>query len=68
MNPTSSPPLETSTALQIVTAKELAPVIKVRNEAAVLRLARRGIIPSLRMGYRTVRFNLPAVLAAIGAK
>ncbi len=67
MNSTS-PPLETSAALQIVTAKELAPVIKLRNEAAVLRLARRGKIPSLRMGYRTVRFNLPAVLAAIGAK
>jgi hypothetical protein len=67
MNSTS-PPLETSAALQIVTAKELAPVIKLRNEAAVLRLARRGIIPSLRMGYRTVRFNLPAVLAAINAK
>jgi hypothetical protein len=67
MNLTSSPPVS-SAALQIVTAKELAPVIKLRNEAAVLRLARRGIIPSLRMGYRTVRFNLPAVLAAIGAK
>jgi hypothetical protein len=38
------------------------------NEAAVLRLARRGIIPKIVMGYRTVRFNLPAVLAAIGAK
>lgn len=67
MNSTSSPPV-LSAALQIVTAKELAPVIKLRNAAAVLRLARRDVIPSLRMGYRTVRFNLPAVLAAIGAK
>jgi hypothetical protein len=67
MNSTS-PPFETSAALQIVTAKELAPVIKVRNEAAVLRLARRDVIPSLRLGYRTVRFNLPAVLAALSAK
>jgi hypothetical protein len=67
MNSTSSPPVS-SAALQIVTAKELAPVIKLRNAAAVLRLARRDVIPSLRMGYRTVRFNLPAVLAAIGAK
>lgn len=67
MNSTSSLPVS-SAALQIVTAKELAPVIKLRNAAAVLRLARRDVIPSLRMGYRTVRFNLPAVLAAIGAK
>jgi len=67
MNSTSSPPV-TSAATQIVTAKELAPLIKMPNEAAVLRLARRGIIPKIVMGYRTVRFNLPAVLAAIGAK
>jgi hypothetical protein len=67
MNSTSSPPVS-SAAVQIVTAKELVPVINVRNEAAVLRLARRGIIPKIVMGYRTVRFNVPAVLAAIGAK
>lgn len=67
MNSTSSPPV-TSAATQIVTAKELAPIINVRNEAAVLRLARRDVIPKIVMGYRTVRFNVPAVLAAIGAK
>lgn len=67
MNSTSSPPVS-SAAVQIVTAKELVPIIKSKNESAVLRLARRGIIPSIRMGYRTVRFNVPAVLAAIGAK
>lgn len=67
MNSTSSPPVS-SAAVQIVTAKELAPIIKVRNEAAVLRLARRDVIPKIVMGYRTVRFNVPAVLAAIGAK
>lgn len=67
MNSISSPPVS-STDLQIVTAKELAPIIKMRNEAAVLRLARRDVIPKIVMGYRTVRFNVPAVLAAIGAK
>lgn len=49
---------------QIVTSKELAPMIAM-TEPQVWRLHRQGIIPVINLGKRSHRYNVPEVMAAL---
>jgi hypothetical protein len=51
---------------ELKTAEEVGAVVRL-DAATVHRLARLGRIPSLRLSKKTVRFDLAAVLAAMGA-
>jgi excisionase family DNA binding protein len=51
----------------LLTAEELAEVLGV-NRDTVLRLARAGTIPCIRMTARLVRFDKDKVLAALNQK
>lgn len=52
-------------ALSLKKAAEVAPIIGVPNAAAVLRLARRRVIPFLKLGYHQYRFDVEAVKKAL---
>lgn len=47
-----------------LTAEEVAEVIKM-HPVTILRLAREGKIPCLRIGPRTIRFSMDAVMTAL---
>jgi excisionase family DNA binding protein len=47
-----------------VTAKEIGAALRL-DDKTVLRLARKGRIPAVRLGARVVWFNLDEVLAAL---
>jgi excisionase family DNA binding protein len=49
---------------QLLTTKQLADRLGM-GVATVLIMAKRGDIPSIRIGYRTVRFDWEAVLQAL---
>lgn len=53
--------------MKLLTAEELAVVLGVHPNT-VLTGARSGLIPSLRMGPRVLRFDVDAVLKAMAAK
>lgn len=52
---------------KFLTAKQLAELLQI-SEATVRRLARAGILPSLRITPRLVRFYLPEVFAALDSR
>jgi len=49
---------------RLLTPRELARVLKI-GEEAVAKLRRAGRIPCVRIGQRTIRFDLDAVLKAL---
>lgn len=65
---TTAKPVNPAISHELTTANELAPLIRAKNGNAVLRLARQGKIPAIRLGHRTVFFSPAAVMAAIGAR
>jgi hypothetical protein len=48
----------------IVDAKTLAPIVSL-TARQIGTLTRNHVIPSIRIGHRTVRYNVAAVLAAL---
>ncbi len=48
----------------LLTAREIAAAVRLEPQA-VLLLARKGVLPSIRLGYKTVRFRMSEVLAAL---
>jgi excisionase family DNA binding protein len=51
---------------RFVTSKELAPMLGVKP-ATLYRWARLGLVPYLRVGEQTIRFDPEAVIAALSA-
>ena len=51
---------------ELLTLDELAQRLKL-HPVTVRGMKRRGVIPSLRLGHRTLRFSWPDVLAALEA-
>jgi hypothetical protein len=52
----------------LVTAAELALELKVPSADSVRRLARRRIIPVIKLGYRTMRFDLEKCREALARR
>ena len=52
-------------AKKLLTNEELAPALGFEKVGTVDRLRRKGVIPYIKLGYRTLRYNLEAVEAAL---
>jgi excisionase family DNA binding protein len=53
-----------NSALQLLTAQELARVLKL-NPQTLYRLARRGVLPAIRIGKKALRFDPAQVRSAL---
>jgi predicted DNA-binding transcriptional regulator AlpA len=65
VNHHTSPKIEKHEETLLLDAKQLSPRLSM-TVAQVLRLQRQGRIPAIRLGHRTLRFNISAVMAALG--
>jgi excisionase family DNA binding protein len=56
--------MSVDTGAELLTAAELAERLRVKP-GTVREWARRGLIPSVRLGHKTIRYRLAAVVAAL---
>ena len=52
-------------APELIDKEELRRILGLPSKAMVEQLMRKRKIPYIRLGYRTIRFSLPKVLAAL---